>query len=147
GTLDLPNLCTNVEWLIQRGARLGNTVLIAAGSGGDFTSMNLVERKMVISTIAEVVEGRIPIIAGVQSLDVRDTIELCKLAESLGIDGVQISGPFYYDGRPDDVIAWFEAVAAQAQVAFALYNNWYTGYDMPISLIDRLFELPHSVGV
>jgi 4-hydroxy-tetrahydrodipicolinate synthase len=147
GALDLPSLRTNVEWLIQRGARLGNTVLIAAGSGGDFTSMNLEERKSVITAIAEATDGRVPIIAGVQSLDVRDTIDLCRHAEALGLDGVQISGPFYYDGRPDDVVAWFDAVARQAQIAFAIYNNWYTGYDMPLDLIDRLFEMPHSVGV
>src|SRR6266566_734472 len=44
GSLDLDSLRRNVAWLIERGARQGNTVLLAAGSGGDFPMMNLQER-------------------------------------------------------------------------------------------------------
>jgi 4-hydroxy-tetrahydrodipicolinate synthase len=147
GDLDLAALQTNVQWLIDRGAKHGNTVMLAAGSGGDFPMMNLEERKQAITTIAETVAGRAPIIAGVQSLDVRDTIALCQLCESLEIDAVQIAGPFYYDGRPDDAIAFMEEVARHSRVGFAVYNNWYTGYDMPLDLIERLLDLPNSIGV
>jgi 4-hydroxy-tetrahydrodipicolinate synthase len=146
-TLDLPALEANMQWLLDRGARLGNTIFLAAGSGGDFTSMNLEERKQVIATIAGVVAGRAPVIAGVQTLDVRDCIALCQFCEDLEVDAVQISGPFYYDGRPGDVIAWFGEVARHTSVGFAVYNNWYTGYDMPIALIDELLDLPNSIGV
>jgi 4-hydroxy-tetrahydrodipicolinate synthase len=147
GELDLTTLRCNIEWLVERGARQGNTVLLAVGSGGDFPMMNLDERKQAIELIAKTVDGRVPIIAGVQSLDIRDTIALCQLSESLGIEGVQISGPFYYDGRPDDVSAWFNEVARHTQIGFAVYNNWYTGYDMPLELIESLLQLPNSVAV
>ena len=147
GALDLDSLRTNVQWLLDRGARQGNTVLLAGGSGGDFTSMNLAERKQVIQAIAEVAAGRLPIIAGAQCLDIRESIALCQWCEELGIDAVQISGPFYYDGRPGDVVAWMQEVARHTGIGFAIYNNWYTGYDMPIDLIERLLEIPNSVGV
>lgn len=147
GALDLDALQTNVQWLIDRGATLGNTVLLAAGSGGDFPMMNLEERKKTISAIAEVAAGRLPIIAGVQSLDIRDTIELCRHCEALELDAVQISGPFYYDGRPGDVLAWMEEVGRRTEIGFAVYNNWYTGYDMPLDLVERLCELPNAIGV
>ncbi|MGA7673235.1 MAG: dihydrodipicolinate synthase family protein [Nitrolancea sp.] len=145
--LNVAALKRNIQWLMDRGARQGSTVFLAAGSGGDFTSMNVAERKAVISAIAEVVDGRAPIIAGAQALDVRDTIEICKHCEGLNIDAVQISGAFYYDGRPDDVVAWMKTVASQTSVGFAIYNNWYTGYDMPMDLIDQLLEIPNSIGV
>jgi 4-hydroxy-tetrahydrodipicolinate synthase len=147
GAVDYEALRTNVEWLFRRGARHANTVLLAAGSGGDFPMMNLEERKQVIATIAEVTDGRAPIIAGVQSLDLRETVALCQLCETLGIDAVQIAAPFYYDGRPDDVAAWLGEVACQTSVGFAVYNNWYTGYDMPLGLIERLLSIPNSIGV
>lgn len=147
GALDLAALRANVQWLLDRGARQGNTILLVAGSGGDFTSMNLDERMQVIRAVAEVTAGHLPIIAGAQSLDVRDSIAICRLCEGLGIDAVQISGPFYYDGRPGDVVAWMEEVARHTRIGFALYNNWYTGYDMPLDLIERLLEIPNSVGV
>lgn len=147
GGLNIGALERNVQWLIERGAKQGNTVFLAAGSGGDFTSMNVAERKLVISTIANAVGGRAPVIAGAQAVDVRDTIDICQHCESLSVDAVQISGAFYYDGRPDDVVAWMETVARHTSIGFAVYNNWYTGYDMPMDLIDRLLEIPNSVGV
>jgi 4-hydroxy-tetrahydrodipicolinate synthase len=147
GALDLDTLRANVAWLHDRGARLGNTVILAAGSGGDFPMMNLAERTAVITAITEATAGRTPIIAGVQSLDIRDTITLCQHAERLGLDAVQISGPFYYDGRPGDVSAWLREVARHTEIGFALYNNWYTGYDMPLELIEELLDIPNSIGV
>lgn len=146
GAIDLNSLQRNVQWLIDRGATQGNTVLLAAGSGGDFPMMNLDERKQAISAIAEVAAGRLPIIAGVQALDIRDTIALCQHCESLGLDAVQISGPFYYDGRPGDVLAWFDEVGRHTGIGFAVYNNWYTGYDMPLDLVEQLCDHPNAIG-
>jgi 1-pyrroline-4-hydroxy-2-carboxylate deaminase len=146
-SVDLDALQRNVQWILDRGARQGNTIFLVAGSGGDFTSMNLGERLQVIRAVAEVTAGRLPIIAGAQSNDIRECIAICQLCDELKIDGVQISGPFYYDGRPADTVAWMEELARHTKVGFALYNNWYTGYDMPISLIERLLEIPNSVAV
>jgi 4-hydroxy-tetrahydrodipicolinate synthase len=109
--------------------------------------MNLAERQQVIRTVAEVNAGRTPLIAGVQALDVRDCIALCQFCERAGVDAVQISGPFYYDGRPGDVVAWMKLVARHTSVGFALYNNWYTGYNMPLDLLEELLEIPNSVAI
>jgi dihydrodipicolinate synthase/N-acetylneuraminate lyase len=147
GPVALDTLQSNVQWLIDQGANQQNTVLLAAGSGGDFTSMNLDERKAVIRAVAEVVGGRIPIVAGVQALDLRDCIALCQWSEACGVDAAQISGPFYYDGRPGDVVAWLAEVARHTGIGFALYNNWYTGYNMPLDLIEELLALPNSVAI
>ena len=148
-SLDLGGLASNVQWLIDQGARQGNTVLLAAGSGGDFTVMSTEERKQVIKTVAEVSAGRLPIFAGVQSTDIRTTIELCQLCEEVGVDAAQISGAYYYDGKPGDVLAWHEEVARHTQVAFAAYSHWYSGskYDLPIELVERILDIPNTVAV
>lgn len=147
GDLDLVALRDNVQWILDRGARAGNTVFLAAGSGGDFTSMNLEERKAVIRTVAEVTAGKVPIMAGAQSLDIRECIDICQFCESLEIEFVQISGAYYYDGKPGDALAWMQEIARHTNVGFVVYNNWYTGYDMPIDLVDQLLDIPNSVAV
>ncbi len=147
GDLDLAQLRVNVQWLIDQGANDQNTVILTAGSGGDFTSMTIEERKQVIEATVNVVNGTIPVIAGVQCLDIRECIALCQFCEQIGVDAVQISGPFYYDGRPNDVTAWMAEVARHTNIGFAIYNNWYTGYDMPLDLIDALIELPNAIAV
>jgi len=122
--------------------------LLAAGSGGYFSSMTVEERKQVITAIAEVAKGKAPVVACVQSTNVRDTIALCQHCEKLGIDAVQISGPYYYDGRPGDVMAWMKQVASHTKIAFAVYNNWYTGYNMPLDLIDEILDtIPNAIAV
>lgn len=148
GALDLDALAYNLQWLMDKGARMGNTVFLAAGSGGDFSVMTVEERKQVIKTVCDVADGRVPVMASAQSTDVRDCIEICQFGQEVGMDAVQLSGPFYYDGQPDDAMAWMKEVAQHTDIPFAVYNNWYTGYDMPVDLIDKMLdEIPNSIAV
>jgi len=146
-SLDLPALESNLRWMMDKGAGMGNTILLVAGSGGDFSGMTVEERKQVIRTVAQVTDGRVPLVAGVQSTDIRVCIELCNFCEEYGYDCVQLSGPYYYDGRPGDAMAWMQEVAKHTDIGFAVYNNWYTGYDMPIDLIDEMLGIENSVAV
>jgi len=149
GSLDLESTASNVQWLVDQGARQGNTILLTAGSGGDFTSLNTEERKQVIGAVAKIAAGKIPTIASVQSTDIRVTIELSQFCEEVGIDAVQMSGAYYYDGRPEDVVDWVEEVARHTKVGFAAYSHWYSGskYDLPIDVVERLLDLPNTIAV
>jgi 4-hydroxy-tetrahydrodipicolinate synthase len=149
GTPDLEATASNTQWLIDRGARQGNTIFIAVGAGGEFSVLSTEERKQAIGVVADVSAGRIPIIAGAQSTDIRETIEICQFCEERGVEAVQIAAPFYYDVNPDDSIAWLEEVARHTEVGFSIYNHWYGGskYDMPVDLVDRLLDIPNSILV
>ncbi len=150
GSLDVDGTQGNVQWIVDQGAAPGNTVFIAVGSGGDFTVMNTEERKAAIKAIADVaVPNNIPTFASVQSTDIRVTIELSQFCEEVGIDAVQMSGAYYYDGRPEDVIDWVEEVARHTKVGFAAYSHWYSGakYDLPVSVVEHLLDLPNTIAV
>ena len=148
GSVDIDGIQSNIEWMIDQGAKEGNTILLACGSGGDFTVLNTFERKAIIKAIAEVSRRRVPVMASVQSTDIRETIELCQLCEDVGIDLVQMSGHYYYTVVPDDVIAWIEEVSKHTNVGFAIYNHFYSGskYDMSVDVAERLIEIPNSVA-
>ena len=147
-TVDIEATQQNAQWIVDQGAKPGNTVFIAVGSGGDFTVLNTFERKAIIKAIAEVSRRRVPVMASVQSTDIRETIELCQLCEDVGIDLVQMSGHYYYTVVPDDVIAWIEEVSKHTNVGFAIYNHFYSGskYDMSVDVAERLIEIPNSVA-
>ncbi len=149
GELDEGATKSNVEWMIDQGARIGNTIFIAAGSGGDFTVLSMDERKRVIRAISEASAGTIPIIASVQSTDIRETIELCQFCEEQGVDVVQMSGAYYYTVTTDDLVAWVEEVARHTEIGFAAYSHWYSGskYDMPADVCERLLDVPNTVAV
>ena len=148
GSVDIDGIQSNIKWIIDQGAKEGNTILLACGSGGDFTVLNTFERKAIIKAIAEVSRGRVPVMASVQSTDIRETIELCQLCEDVGIDLVQMSGHYYYTVVPEDVIAWIEEVSKHTNVGFAIYNHFYSGskYDMSVEVAERLIEIPNSVA-
>jgi len=146
-SVDLPALRSNVQWLLDRGAVAGNTILLTAGSGGDWPMMNLDERKAVIEATCEVNAGRLPVIAGAQSFDIRDSAAIARFCEGLGVDAIQIGAPAYWSGRQGDVVAWITELASRTSIPFALYNNWYTGINMSFETIDALLELPNSVAI
>lgn len=146
-TLDEETTAANVQWILDKGAREGNSVFLAAGSGGDFPMMSLAERKKVIEIVCKTTAGRVPVIASAQSNDIRESIELCQFCEEAGVVGVQLSGPYYYDGRPEDALAWMKEVARHTQIGFLVYNNWYTGYNMPLDLIEQMLDIPNSIGI
>jgi len=87
--------------------------------------------------------------AGVQSTDIRETIELCKFAEDRGVEIAQISGHYYYTVMPDDTVSWHEEVAKHTGIGYSAYNHHYSGskYDVPIEVIDRLLEIPNTIAV
>src|SRR5262245_56306499 len=111
-SLGLDALRPNLRWLFDRGAVAGNTILLVAGSGGDWPMMNLDERKAVIEASCEVNDGRLPVIASAQSFDIRDSAAIARFCEGLGVDAIQIGAPAYWSGRQGDVVAWLTELAS-----------------------------------
>ena len=107
------------------------------------------ERKQVIRTVAEVSAGKVPVMAGVQSTDIRVTIDLCNFSEEVGVDACQISNAFYYDCRDNDVIEWHEEVARNTSAPLIAYSHFYSGskYDVPLEVMDRLIDIPNVVAL
>ena len=149
-SLDVDATRENAQWIIDQGARPGNTVFIAVGSGGDFTVLSTEERKAAIKAISEVaVPGNIPTFASVQSTDIRTTIELCQWCEEVGVDIVQMSSAYYYDVHKGDIIAWVREVAKHTDVGFAAYSHWYSGskYDMTMDVAEEILKVRDTVAV
>ena len=149
-SLDIDAMQKHAQWIVDNGAKPGNTVFIAVGSGGDFTEMSTQERKSAIKAIADVaVANKIPTFASVQSTDIRTTIELCQWCEEVGIEIVQMSSAYYYDVKKGDITAWVKEVAKHTNVGFAAYSHWYSGskYDMTMDVANEILDIPNTVAV
>ena len=63
-SIDVQGTAGNAQWIVDRGAKQGNTVFLIAGSGGDFSVLNMEERRKVIGAVAKVGrENNIPMMA------------------------------------------------------------------------------------
>lgn len=80
-----------LEWHIKE----GTDAIIICGTTGEATTMNEEEKKLTIKFTVDVVNKRIPVIAGTGSNNTLSSIEMSKYAESVGVDGLLVITPYY----------------------------------------------------
>jgi dihydrodipicolinate synthase/N-acetylneuraminate lyase len=93
------------------------------GTYGSGPLMTLEERKRVAEVILDEVNGRVPVIVHVGSINTAQTVELAKHAEQSGADAVGAIPPYYYRYPDHDLLAHFRAVLDAVQIPVFVYNN------------------------
>ena len=146
--LDLEALQGHIRFLLDEGASGDNSILLVGGAAGDFPLLSVEERKQLSTAAVEAVEGQVAILISAQSTDLRVTLELARHADSIGIDGIQVSPPYYEEPPDGDVRRWFQAISqAVERVGLVVYNTWWQGYDLSLDFVAELAELEHVVGL
>lgn len=145
GALDLDGLARLIEWQIAGGSH-GISV---TGTTGEPTSLTLDERKLVIRTAAEVVNGRVPFVPGTGSTNHAETIELSKYAQSIGADAVLVITPYYNRPGQQGLFLHFDAVAKRVDLPVILYNiPGRTAVNLEVDTVARLKDAnPNIIGV
>ena len=142
-TIDHEGIKVNVRFMVERGIRTGQGILLAVGAGGDFPMLNTDERKAVGATIVDAAAGEVPVIVGVQDTDLKKMIELAQHAESVGAYGIQLSPTFYYASSEGDFLRLCKAIHdATDRVAIMVYNTPWNGYGVTLDQLGRLAEFP-----
>ena len=116
GSLNLEAEKKLVQYFIDKGV---GGILVSGGTG-EFTMMNVEERKQVIKTAVEVAKDTpVSIMAGITCNNTRDTVELAKFSGEVGADYVLVQPPHAIPvptnpassisrpSRPTPPAAWF----------------------------------------
>ena len=144
--LDLEGFRRNVRFLLKSGMRTGQGVLMGAVAAGEFPTMTMEERRAVAKALAEEAGGKVPLVTSAQHSDPRQAIELCRYAEKIGIEAVQIAPTFYESSQTDDdVLRFYRLVAESTDVGFMVYNTFWHGYNHSVRVIPRLLEIENVV--
>lgn len=69
--------------------------IIVCGTTGESSTMSLDEKKEAIKFVVNVVNKRIPVIAGTGGNCTKSVIELSQYAESVGVDAILVVTPYY----------------------------------------------------
>ena len=96
--------------------------LIVCGTTGESSTMTREEKIKVIKCALEISHGRIPIIAGTGSNNTKEAIEMSKIAENLGVDGVLVVTPYYNKTTQTGLIAHYRAISDNISIPIILYN-------------------------
>ncbi|WP_234980830.1 dihydrodipicolinate synthase family protein [Agromyces cerinus] len=138
GALDRPSLRRLVEFQLASGVD-GVAVFGMASEGFALTA---VERRTILSDVVEIVDGRIPVIAGVNGTSTATSIEQSLIAQEGGADALMVLPPFMVKPPAASLIDFYGEVAAATSLSVMVQDApGVTGVAMPPSLIAELARL------
>ena len=127
--------------------------IIVCGTTGESSTMTKDEKIAAIKCAVETSNGRVPIIAGTGSNNTAQAIEMSKLAESLGVDGLLIVTPYYNKTTQKGLIAHYTAIANEVSLPIILYSvPSRTGVNitpetcLELSKIDNIVAIKEASG-
>lgn len=123
--------------------------IIICGTTGEASTLSDEEHLECIRFACEVINKRIPVIAGTGSNCTQSAIELSKEAEKSGVDGLLLVTPYYNKATQNGLKAHYKAIAKEVNVPIILYNvPSRTGTRLaPQIVVDLCHEVPNIVGV
>ena len=123
--------------------------IIICGTTGEASTLSDEEHLECIRFACEVINKRIPVIAGTGSNCTQSAIELSKEAEKSGVDGLLLVTPYYNKATQNGLKAHYKAIAKEVNVPIILYNvpSRTCTRLAPQTVVDLCHEVPNIVGV
>ena len=122
--------------------------IIICGTTGEASTLTDTERKAVIKFTVDVVNGRIPVIAGSGSNNTAHAVELSQYCESVGVDGLLVVTPYYNKATDLGLLKHYEMIANSVQLPIILYNvPGRTGVNLTPPLVQKLAQIKNIVGI
>lgn len=127
----------------------GTRGFVIGGTTGETPTLSEEEKLTLYTRFAEIVAGRVPIIAGAGSNNTRATISFVRqLGRVPGIDMALVVVPYYNKPNQRGMRAHFQAVADASPLPIMMYNiPGRTGVLMTKETVVALAEYPNIAGV
>jgi len=117
-SLDVKRACELAEKLVAE----GSDGILVAGTTGESPTLSHEEKLELFRAVKDVVKGKASVIAGTGNYNTRESIELTKSAEEIGVDGILLVAPYYNKPPQDGLYAHFKAIAQATSLPVILYN-------------------------
>ncbi len=140
-SLDIDALQSNIRYMVENGVHTGQGSLLVGGAGGEHPTLNIDERKAVMTASMEAANGEAPVLTSVQHTDYRVIIELANHAHESGLGGVQLGPTYYYEPTEGDAYRLFELVSQESEVSLMIYHTWWEGLTMSLGLLSDLADI------
>ena len=128
----------------------GSDAIIVCGTTGEASTLSHEEHLEVIRYCVEVVNGRIPVVAGTGSNCTDTAVYLSQEAEKAGADALLVVTPYYNKATQKGLYEHFKIVADAVKIPVILYNiPGRTGgvNILPETVVRLCTEVENIVGV
>ncbi len=137
-----------LENLLEFHIEQGTDAIVAVGTTGESATLTEKEHCDVIKQMVDIVNGRIPIIAGTGANSTIEAISLTKCAKEVGADACLLVTPYYNKPTQEGLYLHYKAVAEAVDIPQILYNvPGRTACDMLPETIVRLASIKNIIGV
>jgi len=144
GKVDEQTLAKLIEWHIKN----GTDGIVPCGSTGEASTLSYKEHRRVIELTVEIVNGRVPVVAGTGSNSTDEAVMLTGYAKKAGADGALLVTPYYNKPSPEGQYRHYEKIAKEVDIPIILYNvPSRTGISMTPETVARLSKVENIVAI
>ena len=145
GEVDYDKFREQIEYQIEN----GTDAIVICGTTGEASCLSHEEHLECIKFCAEVVDHRIPVIAGTGSNCTETAVYLSQEAEKYGVDAILVVTPYYNKSTQKGLIEHFTIVANSVKIPMILYNvPGRTGCNiLPETAATLVRDVPNIVGI
>ncbi|MCQ2475095.1 MAG: 4-hydroxy-tetrahydrodipicolinate synthase [Clostridia bacterium] len=108
--------------LVEYQVSKGTNAIVVCGTTGEAKTLSTEEHIKVIKLCVDVVNHRVPVIAGAGSNDTRYAVELSNEAEKAGVDALLSVTPYYNKTSQRGLLAHYNFIADRVSTPIILYN-------------------------
>jgi 4-hydroxy-tetrahydrodipicolinate synthase len=142
--VDYKKLEELLEWHVKE----GTDAIVVCGTTGEASTMSEQERKDTIKFTVDVINKRIPVIAGTGTNNTAASIKMSQYAESVGVDGLLVITPYYNKTTQKGLIAHFTAISESVNTPIIIYNvPSRTGMNITPKTLQQLCGDKNIVGI
>ena len=137
-----------LEALIDFHVREGTRALVIAGTTGESATLSPAEHCELLRKSYEIINGRVPMIAGTGANSTAEAIELTSCAADVGAEAALLVTPYYNKPTQHGLVLHHKAIAEAVDIPQLLYNvPGRTACDMQADTVAELSRVPNIVGI
>lgn len=133
---------------INREIKAGVDAVFCLGTNGEFYILDQEEKIRVMEIFVDETAGRVPVYAGTGCISTKETIELSRKAEEIGVDVLSVITPYFAALNQDELYAHYKAAAEAVNLPIVMYNiPARTGAALAPATVGKLAKIKNIVGI
>lgn len=126
----------------------GSDGLLLSGTTGESPTLNFEEKLHLFTEVKSAIANRGTIVAGTGTYNTRESQELTKEAEKVGVDACVLVVPYYNRPPQQGLFEHFNAIAQATTLPCILYNvPSRTGTNLAADTVIKLSQIDNIIGV
>ena len=137
-----------LEKLLEFHIKNKTDVIVSVGTTGESATLDFSEHEKVIKTTIDIINGRIPVIAGTGANSTSEAIELTRKARDIGADACLLVTPYYNKPTQNGLYEHYMKIADTVDIPQILYNvPGRTSLDMLPDTVLKLSNHENIIGI